>query len=51
MVVRSSKVFKKNLGMGEWALPWDGASSATPSRIIGHGYEGMGLGANDSRLG
>ena len=35
MVVRSSKVFKEILGMGEWAPLWDGASSATPLSLQG----------------
>jgi len=28
--MRLGKLFKKNLGMGEWAPPFFGASSATP---------------------
>lgn len=35
MVVRSSKVFKEILGMGEWARPLNGASSATPLSLQG----------------
>ena len=33
MVVRLGKVFKKILGMGEWAPPWVSSSSPTPSPL------------------
>ena len=35
VVVRSKEVFKKILTLGEWALPLNGASSATPLSLHG----------------